>query len=287
MEAFVSLCSKDSYVPGALVWVESLRNTGTTRDIVVMVTTEVSPILLEALSAVASSVLCMEALDSVDQFGHKEIIGREELRVTYTKLQCWTLLQYTKVVFMDADTLVLQNIDDLFEREEFSACPDPGWPDCFNSGVFVCRPSLETFEDILRFARAQDTFDGGDQGLLNLYYSDWAYKDLTRHLPFVYNCVTQAFTNYRPAFVYYRSTIRVVHFIGEVKPWHLRDESTEEAEEELESASDSGKSVKQKPRFEKEYLELWWKIFDGNVLQTISTEAAQALEKYMCPSKSV
>lgn len=41
---------------------------------------------------------------------------------------------------------MLKNIDDLFEKEELSASPDPGWPDCFNSGVFVFSPSLETYE---------------------------------------------------------------------------------------------------------------------------------------------
>ncbi len=39
-------------------------------------------------------------------------------------------------MFLDADTLVLANSDKLFVREEFSAAPDAGWPDCFNSGVF-------------------------------------------------------------------------------------------------------------------------------------------------------
>ena len=42
-----------------------------------------------------------------------------------------------RCVFLDADTLVRQNIDDLFSREELSAAPDVGWPDCFNS---VCPP---------------------------------------------------------------------------------------------------------------------------------------------------
>ena len=40
---------------------------------------------------------------------------------------------HCRCVFLDADTLVLQNIDDLFSREELSAAPDVGWPDCFNS----------------------------------------------------------------------------------------------------------------------------------------------------------
>ena len=49
-------------------------------------------------------------------------------------------------MFLDADTLILQNSDELFERDEFSASPDAGWPDCFNSGVFVFRPNLNTFK---------------------------------------------------------------------------------------------------------------------------------------------
>ena len=62
------------------------------------------------------------------------------------KIHCWTLTDYSKCVFLDADTLLLQNSDELFEREEFSAAPDAGWPDCFNSGVFVFRPNLNTFK---------------------------------------------------------------------------------------------------------------------------------------------
>jgi len=55
---------------------------------------------------------------------------------------------------------VLQNCDELFEREELSASPDPGWPDCFNSGVFVYRPSQDTFNQLLEFARTKGSFDG-------------------------------------------------------------------------------------------------------------------------------
>lgn len=55
---------------------------------------------------------------------------------------------------------VLQNCDELFQREELSAAPDPGWPDCFNSGVFVFKPSQDTFSKLLEFARTSGSFDG-------------------------------------------------------------------------------------------------------------------------------
>ena len=55
---------------------------------------------------------------------------------------------------------VLQNVDDLFDREELSAAPDVGWPGCFNSGVFVYRPSEDTYLALLHLAITQGSFDG-------------------------------------------------------------------------------------------------------------------------------
>lgn len=55
---------------------------------------------------------------------------------------------------------VLSNIDELFDREELSAAPDPGWPDCFNSGVFVFRPSVETYTKLLDYCSEHGSFDG-------------------------------------------------------------------------------------------------------------------------------
>lgn len=101
---------------------------------------------------------------------------------------------------MDADCLVVKNIDDLFERDEFSASADVGWPDCFNSGVFVYRPSLDTYSSILEFASKQGSFDGGDQGLLNGYFNNWSTSEASKRLPFVYNMTTNVSYSYAPAF---------------------------------------------------------------------------------------
>jgi glycogenin glucosyltransferase len=89
-----------------------------------------------------------------------QLLGRPELFITFTKLHLWSLEQFSKVVFLDADTLVLKNVDDLFDHDEFSACPDIGWPDCFNSGVFVAQPNKETFQRLISFSEAQGSFDG-------------------------------------------------------------------------------------------------------------------------------
>ena len=41
---------------------------------------------------------------------------------------------------------------------------------------------------------------GGDQGLLNSFYNTWSTEDISKHLPFIYNVVSQAFYSYLPAF---------------------------------------------------------------------------------------
>lgn len=50
-------------------------------------------------------VIVVDLMDSEDRF-HLSLLGRPELGITFTKIHCWTLTQYSKCVFLDADTLV-------------------------------------------------------------------------------------------------------------------------------------------------------------------------------------
>lgn len=58
-----------------------------------------------ALEQVFDEVLLVDVLDSADRT-HLALLERPELGVTFTKLHCWTFTQYSKCVFLDADTLV-------------------------------------------------------------------------------------------------------------------------------------------------------------------------------------
>ncbi|XP_076763091.1 glycogenin 1 isoform X3 [Xylocopa sonorina] len=212
----------------------------------------------EKLSAVFSLVMEVNVLDSKDE-ANLALLARPELGVTFTKLHCWRLTQYEKCVFLDADTLVIRNCDELFEREELSAAPDVGWPDCFNSGVFVYRPSQQTFASITSFAAAKGSFDGGDQGLLNMYFSDWARKDISKHLPFIYNMCSTATYSYLPAFKQFGDDVRIIHFIGITKPWlQYFDTLTGIVQPPMGSAH------------LQPLLQLWWNIFCEKVHPQLS-----------------
>lgn len=43
-------------------------------------------------------------------------------------------------------------------------------------------------------------FVGGDQGLLNSFFSSWPMDDIRKHLPFVYNLSASSVYSYLPAF---------------------------------------------------------------------------------------
>lgn len=57
------------------------------------------------LDGVFSKVVVVDVLDSGDS-AHLALMKRPELGITFTKLHCWTLTDYSKCVFLDADMLV-------------------------------------------------------------------------------------------------------------------------------------------------------------------------------------
>jgi glycogenin len=257
--AYVTLVTSDSYVAGAGVLARSLQATGTKRQIWCLVANKnLSASSLEILRSIFDGVTEVDCIDSGDK-ANLALLGRPELGPTFTKLHLWSLIQFEKVVFLDADTLVLKNIDDLFEREEFSACADIGWPDCFNSGVFVATPNEETYQNLMKLAEKEGSFDGGDQGLLNAYFSDWSIGPSSRRIPFTYNLTINASYSYAPAYARFKNDVKVVHFIGTQKPWTYY---------RLSDGSVIPRGIGSDPNISNgggnlEYVQMWWSVYDN------------------------
>ena len=258
-QSFVTLATNENYALGALTLGQSLRQANTSRTLTVLITVEVPALLQEQLRSVFDLVEVVDVLNSNDDV-NLGLLKRPELGITFTKLHCWRLVQFSKCVFLDADCLVLKNVDELFEREEFSAATDVGWPDCFNSGVFVFRPSVDTYSRLLQFAVSVGSFDGGDQGLLNAFYSNWATAESSRRLPFVYNMTTNVSYSYAPAFKQFRESVKIVHFIGAQKPWYYTYN--------LDTHTVTGNVQS----YEVDHLNVWWHLFAAHVLPGLNNE---------------
>uniref|UniRef100_A0A1Q3FV86 glycogenin glucosyltransferase n=1 Tax=Culex tarsalis TaxID=7177 RepID=A0A1Q3FV86_CULTA len=269
--AWVTLATNDSYSLGALVVAHSLKRVHTAHQLAVLITPGVSESMKNKLRTVFNLVEEVNLLDSKDK-SNLALLKRPELGITFTKLHCWRLTQYEKCVFLDADTLVLRNCDELFEREELSAAPDVGWPDCFNSGVYVYRPSLETFSSLMEYAVKHGSFDGGDQGLLNSYFSDWAHKDIAKHLPFVYNTSSVASYSYLPAFKQFGQSTKILHFIGTAKPW-------------LQNFNSETRKVYIPGGYQHlaNFLQFWWDIFCEDVHSRLSADMQRVFDPWIKP----
>jgi len=182
--AFVTMMTGgDNYLPGVEALGKSLYDSGTKVPKVVMVTDDVSP---EARAVMEQGGWIVRPIEPIPPPAGNELLF-ERFKHSYTKLRVFQLVEYDKVVFLDADTIVMSPIDELFERPFFAAAPDFFMPDRFNSGVMVLDPSQQRFDEIVATLGKAETYDGGDQGILNTYWPDWWSMPAAHRLPATYN----------------------------------------------------------------------------------------------------
>ncbi|KAG6403885.1 hypothetical protein SASPL_136119 [Salvia splendens] len=79
----------------------------------------------------------------------------------YSKLRLWQLLDYDKVMFIDADLIVTRSLDHFFTHPQISAAPNN--KEIFTSGLMLLEPSLWLVR----------SYNGGDQGFLNEMFPWW------------------------------------------------------------------------------------------------------------------
>ncbi|KXS22178.1 glycosyltransferase family 8 protein [Gonapodya prolifera JEL478] len=251
-DAFVTLVTTDSYVLPASVLADALRRLHprspgiAAPDIVVMVAaSSLQPVSLAMLARFYDRIIHVNPIVTRegDMWRLQGLLGRPELGQALTKLHVFdphVTGQWDTIVFLDADVVPLRDVSGLFgvlgevgspNRADIAAVADTGWPDIFNSGVFVTRPNQEVFDGIVELARSEGSFDGADQGVLNSYFSSWAYSGTqfgtedgprTVRLPFVYNVTPSATYSYAPAFNKFKGDICILHYAGESKPWNMK-----------------------------------------------------------------
>ena len=112
---------------------------------------------------------------------------------TFTKIQLANFLQYDKIVFIDADCLVVRNIDELFYLPtDFAAGMEmgPSSP-LINSGVFVIRPSLCLYYTLLDNMKKIDEYGNYSEQ----DYFNWLMGDKIWRVSFYYNALQHIFLN--------------------------------------------------------------------------------------------
>lgn len=118
-KAWITLVMRgDSYVPGALVLGQSLRDHKTKHELVVMVTPDVSTEARLLLATVFHRVLPIAYLSAyVTRMAtrNQQFIYGEWIHDSFTKFRMLGLTEYEEICFLDADKLFLTNCDELFD----------------------------------------------------------------------------------------------------------------------------------------------------------------------------
>jgi len=212
---YVTCLLTDDYLPGVLGLARSLRRTGAQYAMACMILADCS--CVDELQS--EGIQCLTVPYIAHPFAgllHEKAAYKAG---NYTKLNVFSLRQFTKIVFLDADTLVLGNVDHLFSRPHLTACVagrsvHPEWTH-MNSGVLVVEPDLLLFEDMMaKVGLIEETVPvvtQGDQHFLHAYFRRW-WEDADLLLPETYNWLVN---DQGPP----DSAVLVAHFDGSPKPW--------------------------------------------------------------------
>jgi alpha-N-acetylglucosamine transferase len=240
--SFVSIITGDDYLPGLLVLHKSLANTDTKYPFLVLITKDISTSTMSTLDKYHVSHKTVEM-----EIDNPTNVDRSHRWFpTYSKLNVFDQTQYDKVVYLDADMLILRNIDELFEHKHMSAViaggmlPGKSLRRHLNSGMFVIEPSRKLFEDMInKIGKIEKLESGGnidkprhgsDQDFLNAYYSDWPNKK-ELHLDHKYNIIHYLLDEYSKSFGYSiedgPKPISIIHYASYLKPWNV-DEKIKE-----------------------------------------------------------
>ncbi|KAK3138712.1 hypothetical protein QOZ80_5AG0372480 [Eleusine coracana subsp. coracana] len=212
-EAYATILhSASEYVCGAIAAAQSIRQAGSTRDLVILVDDSISDHQRQGLESAGWKVRIIERIrnpkatrDAYNEWN-------------YSKFRLWQLTDYDKIIFIDADLLILRNIDFLFAMPEITATGNNAT--LFNSGVMVIEPSNCTFQLLMEHINEITSYNGGDQGYLNEIFTWW--HRIPKHMNFLKHfwegdseamkeTKTQLFGADPPV-------LYVLHYLG-LKPW--------------------------------------------------------------------
>ena len=226
--AYVTLLTTDSYLPGAETLIKSIQSMKSIFPIICLVTSNLSLATRACIKKLGVTLINIDFIG----IGGEIISSRNDQpsgwTAELTKINIWNLTNYQKIIYIDCDALVLENIDHLFEitkGQSFAAVPDVFPPDKFNAGVLVIEPNADIFIDMIEKTTILTSYDGGDTGFLNAYFPNWYNSPASCRLPYSYNAqrILYWFTHDKcPGYWDICKPIKIIHYSSSPKPWEMK-----------------------------------------------------------------
>ncbi|KXS19252.1 glycosyltransferase family 8 protein [Gonapodya prolifera JEL478] len=218
--AIATIITSDAYLDAAMALRYSIRKRGTVaRTIAAYVPKQLSNRSLCFLEAVGWELRPVPLIKAPDP-GDGRKIADDRFKDLFSKLQLYKWTEYEHILLLDADTLLLRSIDDIWDLNVDLAAVGDVWMDRldlgFNAGVLYFRPDMGTFKAMENsIYRDVDKYDitWSEQAFLNYFYR---FKSV--RLPYAYNCPL-ALKMHKDAWPVVRPEAVILHFTLQ-KPWN-------------------------------------------------------------------
>ena len=223
--SYVTVLSNAAYIPGVIALINSLKNVKSQYPLTILVPDD-STDWYNSLKELGCQIITRPAI----KFHNKNQQEGHYWDHTFFKLAAMSLTEFKKIVLLDSDMLIMQNIDHLFDSPHMTAVMDrrpfsPNYALNLNSGLIVIEPNSNDYLKLINLielsitSRTADGLACGDQDVFHSYVNDWAdKKDL--HLPETYNVFFGHISRLlSQGYFKSKKDIYVVHFIGRQKPW--------------------------------------------------------------------
>ena len=228
------------FVLGALVLGHSLKMSGTIFDLVLLHTADVMGVPGAGLLDVFWKTREVDYVEAAEMLTCR---SEERFRHVFTKLQVFGCDDYEKVVLVDIDLLVRDNIDELrhlkppcaLRRGHKSlpshvdvslACYDRQGRPSFgmNLGVAILKPSREELERMSESVKSRDSMheasNGPEQDFLSRWFKNWTSMDLKYN--YQLHQLAHSLDHEGPEAERLQlkfENVKVLHYSGKVKPW--------------------------------------------------------------------
>nr|ABF66656.1 galactinol synthase [Ammopiptanthus mongolicus]ABU41005.1 galactinol synthase [Ammopiptanthus mongolicus] len=273
--AFVTfLAGNGDYVKGVVGLAKGLRKVKSVHPLVVAVLPDVPE---EHRKILNSQGCIVREIEPVYPPENQTQYAMAYYVINYSKLRIWEFVEYSKMIYLDGDIQVFENIDHLFDLPDnyFYAvmdcfcekswthtpqyqigycqqCPDKvEWPSnfgpkpplYFNAGMFVYEPNLVTYRDLLEALQVTKPTSFAEQDFLNIFFRE-KYKPI----PNVYNLVLAMLWRH-PENVEL-DKVQVVHYCAAgSKPWRYTGKEENMEREDI-----------------KMLVKKWWDIYEDETL---------------------
>ena len=226
--AYCTVLTNESYTDGVLSLWNSIIKTKSIYPLVVLISNKISKEIINKLSGIMHTYVFDEDIN-LDKRVLKDNSGFfEKWNTTFYKLKVLNLCEYEKIVMLDADMIVMKNLDHLFDRPHMScsfAVTSKKVYIGLNSGLMVLKPSKDLYDKMVSsILPAKEAYGGkpiGDQDVYRYVYSDWnSHHEL--HLPMTYNCYNSEIDAFVKNKELLFKDIYVIHFIL-TKPWTIKN----------------------------------------------------------------